>query len=193
MSFAFGTVDPIYIYGAVPDELIVYSTLSENCNFMLNLIKSELSKRSFRLFCQENEHFAVGVIQNLLDTEFCIFGPNRANKFSQMAFKFPTNVHEELLECILDSVELLSGKPANLAIASEASEFDGYVLGIKNSTLIDKIMQKYQEENPWHLAGIIFIQVNKNKTIDNEISIIDSKLFGRNNLDIVSKFNYLLL
>ena len=158
---------------------------------MLNSIKSELTKRSFRRFCQENEHFAIGVLQQLIATEFCLYEPKQSNRFSRLAFKFPLNTHEEFLECILDCVELLSEEPAALSTrAGDAS--DGYLIAIKSSRLISKLIE-LDTKNPWHLAGIMFVQVNKNKTIDNDISIIHSNLFGRNTFNIVNKYNYLLL
>jgi hypothetical protein len=158
---------------------------------MLNSIKPELAKRSFRQFCQENEHFAIGVLQQLISTDFCISEPTKANRFSRLAFKFPLNTHEELLECILDCVELLSEAPAELSVL-DGDDADGYMLAIKSQRLVGKLVE-LDAKNPWHLAGILFVQINKNKTTDNSICIINSNLFGKNTFNIVNKFNYLLL
>lgn len=159
---------------------------------MLNSIKSELTKRSFRLFCQENESFATGVLQQLVSTDLCLFAPNRSNKFSRLAFKFPLTTNEEFLECVLDCVELLSEEPASLSVLDD-EDAAGFILAIKSVKLIGKLVKHSSDEDPWLTAGIMFAQINKNKTTDNNITIIDSNLFGKNTFNIVNKFNYLLL
>ncbi|MCI4436153.1 MAG: hypothetical protein JHC33_05005 [Ignisphaera sp.] len=126
-----------------------------------------------------------------MSTSFCLYEPSKANRFSRLAFKFPLNTHEEFLECILDCVELLSEQPAALSVLA-GDDADGYMLAIKSQRLIDKLIE-LDAKNPWHLAGILFVQVNKNKTTDNNITIINSNLFGKNTFNIVNKFNYLLL
>jgi hypothetical protein len=157
---------------------------------MLNSIKPEITKESFRSHCQKNRHFASAVIQQLVSTDFCIVEPSRANRFSNLAFKFPLNTDEHFLECILDCVELLGDEPAVLAVAEDNP--DGYILGIKNSSLIENII-KVDSTNPWCLAGLVFVQFNKNKTKDNNLSIIDSKMFGKRTFAAVNKLTYLLL
>lgn len=157
----------------------------------MNSIKPEITKDSFRYHCQNNENFAVGVLEGLLHTPFCIHKPDKYNKYSKMAFKFPLDVREEFLECILDCVELLSEAPAALSVLND-EDADGYVLAIKSGYLVNKVIN-INNNNPWCFAGILFTQFNKNKTNTNEISIIDSKVFGKNTFTAVDKLNYLLL
>ena len=158
---------------------------------MLNSIEAQLKQEPFRDLCQWNEQFAKGVLHQLCGSSLCLFAPSKANRFSQMAFKFPLDTDEEFLECVLDCVELLGEEPAKLSIASE--DADGYILGIRNSRVIDKTLQM-NTSNPWCLAGLIFTDFNKDKKQDNNITIITSDLFKKEDFFLqISKYSYIIL
>lgn len=163
---------------------------------MLNSIRPELTKEPLRSVCQKNEFFALGVLRELLDTELCIFAPSRANKFSHTAIKFPLDTNEEFLECVLDCVETLTKEPAAFAI-TEDLEHDGYILALKDSEIIKKMMMMKLDEprgiNPWCLAGVMFVSFNRFKKQDTNIHIIKNDLFGSKTLNALHRFNYLLL
>lgn len=158
---------------------------------MLKSIEVQLKEESFRDLCQNNEQFAIGILHQLCESDLCLFSPSKANRFSQLAFKFPLDTDEEFLECILDCSALLGKEPVKLSMASE--DADGYILGIKNSMLIEKII-KVNVSYPWCLAGLLFADLNKNKKQDSNIMVITSELFKRDNFFTqISKYNYLLL
>ena len=163
---------------------------------MLNSIRPELTKEPLRSICQKNEFFAIGALRELLDTELCIFAPSKANKFSHMAIKFPSDTNEEFLDCVLDCVETLTKEPAAFAVAEDL-ECDGYILAVRDSELLRKLMMIKLDEpkrlSPWCLAGVMFISFNRFKKQDTKINVIKNGLFGPKTLNAIHRFNYLLL
>ena len=160
---------------------------------MLNSIETELRSKSLRSLCQTNRFFAKGVLRTLCATDFCLFGPSKANRFSHVAFSFPLDTNEELLECILDCVETLGNEPAKLSITSDIEEANGYSLLISNLSIIEEIIVSSNTITPWQKAGSIFVDLNKDKKQDQLINIIVSKLFKSKSFIAIEKFSYLLL
>ena len=164
---------------------------------MLKSILPELTKEPLRSICQKNEFFAIGALRELLDTELCLFAPTRANKFSHMALKFSADTNEEFLDCILDCVETLTKEPAALAVAEDEEVSSGYILAIRDSEILRKLMMIKLEEprllNPWVLAGVMFVSFNRFKKQDMKIRIIKDELFGSKTFNAVQRFSYLLL
>jgi len=160
---------------------------------MLNSIELEIRNTSLRTLCKNNKSFARGVVRTLCATDFCLFQANKANRFSQVAFLFPLDTNEELLECVLDCVENLGEEPASLSITNNVVEATGYSLLIKNSRVIDEICFNSDNTQTWQKAGVVFVDLNKSKKQDTVITTITSELFKRNTFSAVEKFNYLLL
>lgn len=162
---------------------------------MLDETNTEISTTRLRKLCQNNELFASGVLRELCETEFCLFSPSKANKFSQMGFIFPHNTSEAFLDCILDCVELLGNKPAKLKkfVSEDGENNDNkYTLLIKDIDLIRKIAS-VDRDNPWNTAGNLFVDLNKNKLENKDISIICSRFYGRNIMNSIDKLTFLLL
>jgi hypothetical protein len=163
---------------------------------MLNTIRPELTKEPLRVICQKNEFFAIGALRELLDTELCLFAPTRSNKFSHMILKFPLDMSEEFLECVLDCVETLTKEPASLTVTDDL-EKDGYILAVRDSDLLAKLVMLKLDQprglNPWCLAGVMFVSFNRFKKQDTNIHIIKNDLFGSKTLNALHRFNYLLL
>lgn len=157
---------------------------------MLKPATPEMIKESLRFYCKTNKQFALGVIRELCATNFCLFEPSVSNDFSQMGFLFPLTTNEEFLECVLDCVELLSGTAAEFNMP-DPSIATGYTLLIKSSSLIKELIF-IEAEDPWCLAGILFVDLNKHKT-NKDISVISDTMFKDKSLDAVNKFSYLLL
>ena len=165
---------------------------------MLNSIRPELTKEPVNTFCRTNMFFALGVIRELMDTDLCVIEPTKANKFSQMMLKFPVDSDQEFLECVLDCADTLTQSETKLtALVDDNKDRCGYVLAMDNKDVLQKAIFLNLDEpkklNPWCLAGILFVALNKNKKQDKPITIINGNIFGNKTINAVNKFNYLLL
>lgn len=160
---------------------------------MLNSIELEIRSKSLRTLCQSNKFFARGVVRTLLATDFCLFQPSKANKFSQMGFQFPLDTNEEFLECILDCMEVLAGQPIKLSIQTDAEEATGYSLLVKDSVIIEEIIFNHDSSSSWQKAGVIFVDFNKDKKQATNFTVVTSQVFKSNTFSAVENFSYLLL
>ena len=158
----------------------------------LNTIHRDLTKISLFDLAKKNKPFAIGVLRQLCDTEYCLIPPAISNKFSKIVFRFPENANEDFLNIILDCIELLSQEEAIFKIAKAEDEVTGYVLGINNEDLIRSLVF-IDPKNAWCLAGLLFVEFNKNRLENSNISLISSDLFGETTFMAVDKFKDLLL
>ena len=159
---------------------------------MLNSIEQEVRSKPLRTLCKNNKLFARGVVRTLCATDFCLFQPSKANRFSQMGFLFPLDTSEEFLECILDCMEILGEEPVKLSIVS-GEEATGYSLLIKDSLIIEQIVFNSNSNTAWQKAGAIFVDFNKDKKEKSDLNTITSQLFKKNAFSAIEKFNYLIL
>jgi hypothetical protein len=167
--------------------------MNEKLNLLLKPVEDELKQSSLRELCRTNDLFAVGVLRGLCRTKFCSFSPTEENKFTQLGFTFPLETNDDFLECILDCVELLSGEEVFLSMPSDPEEAINYSLLITSKKLIDKLVLMDFTPNPWRMAGILFVDLNKNLTNSDTITVITSNTFSKHTLTISKQLDYLFL